>query len=144
MKCEACRERLSELETGELGEALAKGVRDHLRDCGECSRLLAAMQATVELTADLPDGGPSRSLSMRILARVEEWLSPDPQSLPEIMTPEQLARFLNVPLEQLEIESLPGFEISGELRFRKDRVLEWIETREREYERGLIYAQYRA
>jgi len=144
MKCEACRERLSELEAGELNETLAGAIRSHLRDCSACARLLAAMQGVEELAAVLPDGGPSHSLSVRILARVEEWLSPDPQSLPEIMTPEQLARFLNVPLEQLEVGSLPGFEIGGELRFRKDRVLEWIEAREREYERGRIYARFRA
>jgi hypothetical protein len=97
-----------------------------------------------DLAKSLPDEVSPQSLSLRILSLVEEQSAPSAEEIPEIMTLEQLASFLNISPEDLETENLPGFQIGDELRFRKDRILEWIEEREREYERRLIYDRNRA
>ena len=141
MNCDECRDLLSELEAGELDEGVASQVRAHLTSCPECSRLFAAVKSTAELVESLSDEEPPRSLSLKILARVEAEASRNAADLPEILTSEQVARFLNVPLDALVTDDLPGFEIGDQLRYRRDRVLEWIEQREREFERRRIYAR---
>lgn len=146
MNCERCRGLLSEFEADELAERTAAEVRAHLAECQDCAGLLAAMQHLTAMTDDLREEEPSRMLSLRILRAVDDLLAPDFTDAPEIMTPEQLARFLRVPIEQLEEEmlSLPAFEIGGHLRFRKQVVLEWIEERERQHSRTTFYAPLRA
>ena len=144
MNCERCKERLSEFEAGELAAEAAEAVQAHLDECDACAQLLAALRSTDQMIHELADDEPPSSLCLRILARVDEHFAPDTAEMPDIMTPEQLARFLHLPLDKLETEGLPGFEIGGVLRFRRDRVLEWIEERERDYERSRIYAKYSA
>ena len=53
--------------------------------------------------------------------------------LPEIMTPAEVAAFLRIPLDDLEevFDELPSFEFAGHVRVRRERLLEWIEQRER-------------
>ena len=146
MNCESCREKLSELLAGELDAIHAAGVRQHLADCPSCARLLEAMRTTADMTDRLLDMDPPRALCLRIMAQTGDGFGPDLAAAPEIMTPEQLARFLQVPLAKLEDEigALPSFEIAGELRFRKDRLLEWIEERERSRECDRVYTRLRA
>ena len=143
MNCNDVRGMLSELEAGELSETISGEVRNHLHSCAECSRLLAALRTASGLVDRLPEEEPSRACSFRIRRAVDELLGPEFSQSPEILTPEELARFLRIPDEKLdqEIEAIPGFEIAGELRFRKDRVLQWIEEREKDRERAALYTQ---
>jgi len=146
MECEECRQRLSEFAAGETPQHEAAAVQEHVEQCAACARLLAAMRATADLVEALPDEEPPRSLVLRILGRVEELSAPDLAEAPEIMTLEQAARFLQVPPAKLESElvTLPAFEIAGELRIRRDRLLTWVEERERARERMQIYSRLRA
>ena len=146
MKCEETRERLSEFEAGELSPELAQGIREHLSRCGACSELLTSLSRMTGLMVSLTDEEPSRSLCVRVLARMDEMRAPGLDSAPEIMTPEDLALYLRIPYERVEEEigDIPAFEIGGELRFRKERIREWIDRRERERQSRLVYSQLRA
>ena len=141
MNCAECRQMLSPFEAGELDATAVQLVRSHVAACPACRRLLAALRATDVLLEELPDEPPARSLAVRILGQVDEFAAPS--EVPDVMTPEQLARFLQVPLASLEeqIDTIPAFEVGGQLRFRKDRVMEWIGEREREHERGTLYSR---
>ena len=146
MNCEQCQELLSEFEAGELTEEQAANVHKHVEQCNECSELLKAIEVSTELVCELADEEPSRAMSLRVLGKVDEMLAPDLTDAPDILTPELLAKFLGISLEQLEddIHLIPGFEIAGNLRFRKERVIEWIEERERDRERQRLYRQIKA
>ena len=146
MDCQEARNRLSEFDAGDLSEDLAAEVRRHVEECRECAALLDAVRRVTDLAVALPDEEPRRTLSLRVLAEVDAMTGPDLADAPEIMTPEQLARFLRVPRAKIEdvMDTLPGFEIAGEVRFRKTRVLEWIEGREMTRGPGMRYGVLRA
>lgn len=146
MNCEQCQKLLSEFEADELTEEHAAKVHKHVDQCCECSELLRALEVSTALVCKLIDEEPPRSMSLRVLGKVDEMLSPDLTDAPDILSPELLARFLGISLERLEddIHLIPGFEIAGQLRFRKERVLEWIEERERVRERQRFYRQIKA
>jgi anti-sigma factor RsiW len=146
MKCDECRKRLSEYEAGELAEDEADAMREHLDACPPCAGALRTLRVVAGHVARLPEESPSEAVSLRILAQCVGPVAPAGKEAPEILTPEALARFLSVSEEDLAdvIETIPAFEIAGQLRFRKQRVIEWIEAREKERERGVIYSQLRA
>ena len=57
----------------------------------------------------------------------------------QIMTLDQVATFLQIDSDQLgEIaETLPAFELAGQIRVRRAKLIEWIEQRERDYSRNV-------
>ena len=144
--CEPYRGWLSEYEAGELTRPLADQVEQHLSGCPTCRRLLASLRRTAAMVEQLADEPPARSMSVRVLGQVHELLAPDLAEAPEILTREELARFLRVSADALAevIDTIPGFDIGGEVRFRKERVLEWIQEREHQRDRRAIYSQLRA
>jgi len=146
LNCRNCRERLSAYDARELDETGTAEVEKHLEACRECAGLLDAIRYTSKLTARLVDEDTPRVLCLRVLDAVGNSTAPDPANAPEIMTSEDLARFLRVTAADLEDElvSIPAFEIAGELRFRRDHVLEWIEEREEARTRQQEYARLRA
>ena len=146
MNCDECRKRLSEYEAGEQTEHEAAVMQEHLNACPPCAGALRTLRLVADHAARLPEELPSEAVSLRILAQCASPVAPAGSGAPEILTPEALARFLSVSEEDLAnvIETIPAFEIAGQLRFRKQRVIEWIEAREKEREHGVIYSQLRA
>ncbi len=63
--------------------------------------------------------------------------------VPEIMTLEEAADFLRVPRRAIGeiVEDLPAFEVAGEIRVRRSKLLEWIERRERASARSRAESQ---
>ena len=55
----------------------------------------------------------------------------------EILTVEETARLLRVPVRDLveKAGEMPFFDIGGRLRIRRERLLEWIREREKEFAR---------
>ena len=51
---------------------------------------------------------------------------------PELMTLDEVAEFLRITLDNLEeiVLELPAFELAGQLRVRRSKLLEWVEARE--------------
>lgn len=144
--CDGWCELLSEYEAGELTAHLAARVEEHLGECPACACLLSALRQTSTLVDQLVDEDPARTMAVRVLGKVDELSAPDFSDAPEIMTPDELARFLRVPPDTLAevIDTIPGFDIGGEVRFRKERVVEWIDQREHERDRRAIYSRLRA
>ena len=133
MNCEEAQTLLSEFEAEEAPPETAERLRKHLDACPACARLFEAMRRVTESVAATPDEDIPRALGLRILSLVDDVLRGDLADAPEVMTPEELTRFLRVPAEALDdlADRIPGVEIGGRLRFRKDRVIEWLEERER-------------
>jgi hypothetical protein len=145
MICAECRDLLSAFEAGELPEPREKQVRQHAKDCAECSRLLRAMRAATRTVAAIEDPPPPQRITLQVMSTPALRLDAESSDAPEIMTPKDLASFLRLSPDDLEevIALIPGFEIAGRLRFRKERVLEWIEAREKQREQNLAYSQLR-
>lgn len=143
MDCKVCRERLSEYEARELPPADAEAVRRHLESCAECRGQRARLARLAEAVDTLPEEEPPESLSFAVRREVDRLLAPGLSTAPEILTIEELARYLRVPVEAIEDEltTLPAFEVAGELRFRKDRVAEWIRRREDDRVREMASAE---
>jgi len=59
---------------------------------------------------------------------------------PEILTLEDIAEILRVtPAELSEVvDQLPAFELAGQIRVRRARLIEWIRRRERDYTRQAV------
>ena len=53
------------------------------------------------------------------------------------MTLDEVAAFLRLSDAQLDevVEELPAFELGGQLRVRRQRLIEWLQQRERDYAR---------
>ena len=49
----------------------------------------------------------------------------------------QTADFLRITRDQLGeiVEELPAFELAGQIRIRRQRLIEWVQQRERDYSR---------
>lgn len=80
-------------------------------------------------------------LAQRVLARVREAArspGPVPAHVPEVLTLRDAAAFLRISEEELAqiLDELPLFELAGQLRIRTERLREWIEQRERTYQRN--------
>ena len=72
---------------------------------------------------------------VRMQAMIETALA-EPADAPvvgEILTPDELARYLKLPPDAIDATELPGFVVAGRLRFRKSRIDQWIAEQERLY-----------
>ena len=54
------------------------------------------------------------------------------------MTLDEVGEFLRIGPETLSeiAEELPAFELGGQVRVRRERLLEWVRRREQDYARG--------
>lgn len=131
MSCDVTYEDLSRFESGELDADRAREIQAHAEDCVTCRRRLAALGSLDEALSGWPRHEPSagavlqahRALSAEVRGRRE----------PELMTLDEVAEFLRITLDELEeiVLELPCFELAGQLRVRRSRLIEWVESRER-------------
>jgi len=135
MSCEIAYEELAAFADGDLDASRLEEIRKHICGCGRCRKRLAALRrsdALLAATRPLPPPGSAILAARRALSEVTR-----PRQLPEIMTLAEAAEFLRITPEQLGevVEELPAFELAGQIRVRRQRLLEWIEQRERDYSR---------
>jgi len=71
MNCSAARARLSEFIDRELAAAESRAVGAHLRECGECARVLRETQDALSLLHELPRQRPTGSVASAVLDRLE-------------------------------------------------------------------------
>jgi len=131
MDCDVTYEDLSRLLAGDLGAEQARDIEAHAAACGACRRRLSALASLDDALRALPRHEPSpgavlrtrRALSAEVRGRRE----------PELMTLDEVAEFLRITLDDLEeiVLELPCFELAGQLRVRRSRLIEWVESRER-------------
>ena len=137
MPCEVTNEELSRFAASELAPNEAAAVEDHLRSCEGCRRRLRALRALDIALSELPRLEPSAEalLHTRRALSAEVRAVPPP---PELMTLGDVADTLRISLDELEeiVLDLPAFELAGQLRVRRGKLVEWIEARERAWARS--------
>lgn len=130
MSCDACR-RILESDD----EAPSPELLEHLEACAACRRLRDEFARLDALCAGLPFSPPSETRRLEILEAVRRALvEEDPSSLThDVLTLEEVAAFLRIPVDELAhaLPGMPTFEIAGHVRIRRERLLAWIEERER-------------
>lgn len=141
MPCEVTYDELAAFSTGDLSQARADDIRRHVEQCPACMRRLDALRKTDRALGALPPMEPSATAILRARRALSE--TQHPQSEPEVMTLEDVARFLRLSLDELSdlVEELPAFELGGQIRVRRARLVEWIEQRERRYGRGTAHSR---
>lgn len=135
MSCDIAYEELAAFADGDLNPSRLEEIREHLAGCGACRKRLDALSrsdALLAATRRLPPSGSAILAARRALSEVIRR-----RQVPEIMTLAEAAEFLRVTPDQLGevVEELPAFELGGQIRLRRQRLLEWIEHRERDYSR---------
>ena len=137
MRCQRVKELLSQFEKGELSPALAKELEEHMSSCPECKRVVEDFTLLSRLSKEdeAHDAGEDRLA--RVLSSIKERLREEEKSHfageKEVLTLEEAAAFLRVSSDEitLELDSLPVFRIGNRLRIRRNRLLQWIEEREK-------------
>lgn len=135
MKCDFSYEDLAQYAAGELGAVTAAELAEHLAGCPQCTRRLAALtQADAALRA-LPPVAPAAEALLTCRHALAQELRRGPE--PEVMTLDQVGAYLALePAALAEIAGeLPAFELAGQVRIRRSKLLEWIAQRERDYQR---------
>ena len=135
MNCDVIYEELAAFAAGEVDAERQAEIRRHVAACDRCRRRLAALErADAALGRMRPARPPAEAVlaARRALADAIR-----PVRAPEIMTLDEVAELLRVTPEQLGevVEELPAFELAGQVRVRRQRLIEWIGQRERDYTR---------
>lgn len=133
MDCGVTREELACLSAGDLTPERARAVRTHVATCGACRSQLEAIERLDAALALLPHAEPPSSALLNVRRAVSQELRGS--GAPEVMTLDEAAAFLRISLDDLEelILELPAFELAGQLRIRRSRLIEWVTARERAY-----------
>ncbi len=138
MGCEITYEELAAFAAGDCEAARTGEIEEHLSGCDRCRDRLEALR-----DVDSALGSPRRAEpSARAVLEARRAISRELRgtSSPEIMTLDEVAEFLRLAPDQLEeiAEGLPAFELAGQLRVRRERLVEWVEQRELVYVRRNI------
>jgi len=133
MSCNLTYEELAEFAAGDVDESRAHVIERHVVECEACRHRLGVLSQLDSALRQLPRSEPSAAA----LLKVRRILSAELRTsrTPEIMTLDDVARFLRIDDDALGeiVEDLPAFEIGGEIRVRRTRLIEWVEQRELAY-----------
>lgn len=136
MDCGVTHEELAAFAAGDPEPGRAAQLEAHTATCARCRGRLDALRRVDALLGRLPRFQPPP----KALLKARRALSPELRrtGLPEILTLEEAAAFLRISLDDLEeiVLELPAFELAGQLRIRRTRLIEWVEARERSYRRS--------
>ena len=135
MDCEIAYEELAAFADGDLEAGRLREIREHLQCCRGCADRLRALQMTDAVLESIPRVQPSAGAILAARRAVSATIRRP--LFPEIMTLADAAEFLRITPDQLGeiVEELPAFELSGQVRVRRERLLEWVQQRERDYVR---------
>ena len=135
MDCKIDYEELAAFAAGELEGELEGEIGRHLGECERCRTRLAALEKTDEALKRVGPYRPSAGALLRIRGALAQEVR-GPAGL-EIMTLAEAGEFLRLTGKQLgEIAGeLPAFELAGQIRIRRTRLIEWLQQREQAYAR---------
>ena len=135
MSCEIAGEDLSRYAAGDCDAETGERLARHVSGCDVCARRLEGIRKVDAALRALPPLRPSADT----LLRVRRALGPEVRgsAAPEVMSLEQAADYLQVSVENMEeaLWDLPVFEVAGQVRMRRSKLIEWMERRERQYAR---------
>lgn len=136
MICTVTREALSAHALGEGTPEERHRLDEHLRRCPSCQTIVTEFEVLGSLCRKASPPPLSPTASLRLLAGIRAALGEGSTSLPDhdVLTLEEVAAYLRIEGEDLvsELPGMPTFEIAGRVRIRRDRLLAWIEERERQ------------
>jgi len=117
---------------GELGTDESRRFEEHLEICRDCKRRLDELSLLRNSMGRELSGELGNDADLRIRRKIRESEEKTVTS-PEIMDLEDVARLLRIPVHDAIdlLDQLPSFEVGGRLRFRRNRIMEWIEHAER-------------
>lgn len=161
MECEQIRDELVMFLDNEVSDEKREAIQAHLDSCADCSSELESLRSFKQLCQDWKDISPSREWTLefrrklanareqpmtelevlraaviglsRRVRELEESQSLFPPTLEsEIMTVDELARYLRLSTEQIFdiIDQLPRFQIGYEYRFKRESIDQWIRSLE--------------
>lgn len=162
MECKEIRDRLTEFLDEELPDDIQKTIRAHLDECEECRKELESFRNVLNVCHQWKGIQPSRDwesefkrkltktqrppemeieilrsavigLSQRI-QKIEERNALPPTLESEIMTVEELARYLRLSVDKVFeiIDQIPKFHIGYDYRFVRESVDRWIRSLEKD------------
>lgn len=93
----------------------------------------AELQRVDQLMRELHREEPSVADLLRVRRNISTATAP-PQDK-DILTVEEVGKILRLSPRELDtvLPDLPAFELAGRIRIRRERLLEWIEEREKAY-----------
>ncbi len=136
MPCNVTYEQLAALDAGDLPPDQHPVLGQHIASCDACRRRLASLRRVDAALRNLPAQQPPAETILAARRLLSEETRPKRE--PEVLTLEEVAAMLRIDLEQLRpfVTDLPAFELGGQIRVRRARLLEWIEQRERQFSRS--------
>lgn len=142
-ECTRFAELLSSFAAADLDEADREAVAAHVAACPDCAAAVRRYEALASLAtaeAAAPPPPLPSSLARTIRSRAPHTAPTAPVVEHDVMTLDEVAVYLRVPLQALEPElpTMPVFELGGRLLCRRVALLEWIEERERRARRQLL------
>ena len=174
MECEQVRDELVKFMDNEVSDEMREVIQAHLDSCADCSEELESLREVVDLCHNWKDILPSRNwgiglnqklgkaqgqsttelevlrsavvgLSRRVRELEESKAILPPTLESEIMTLDELSRYLRLSNEQLYeiINQLPRFQIGYEYRFMRESIDQWIRSlEERPYSQKYLWGDW--
>ena len=137
MNCNVTYEELAAYASAELPAERQAEIGRHVPRCDACRRRMESVRAADAALAALPRFRPPAGAILAARRAISAAVRDRPAT--EIMTLEEAAEFLRITPDQLGeiVESLPAFELAGQVRIRRGRLLECLEQRERDFTRQM-------
>lgn len=138
MECELRYEELAEFAAGDLSAERSNEISRHVDECDICRQRLAVLRKLDATLKNLPPVKPKTEAVLKVRRAISQQIRGANAS--EIMTLDEVAAFLRISSDDMaEIaEELPAFELAGNIRVRRTKLIEWIEQQELNYMRSTI------
>ena len=135
MNCDVLYEELAALVSGDLDAKREATLREHAAECERCRKRLDALTRADTALGRVTPHQPSAAAMLDARRAIADEVR-GPQA-GEIMTLDEVAAFLQLEEQQMDevADELPAFELAGQIRVRRSKLMAWIEQRERDYAR---------
>jgi excisionase family DNA binding protein len=161
VECDQIRDELVGFIDNEVSDEMQEAIQAHLDNCDDCSKELESLRDVKGLCQHWKDISPPRDweielkrklakaqrqptteleilrsavigLSRRVRELEESQAALPPTLESEIMTVDELARYLRLSTDQIFeiIDQLPRFQIGYEYRFKRESIDQWIRSLE--------------
>jgi len=162
VECNQVKDELVKFIDNEMSDEMQEAIQAHVDSCADCSKELEHLRGVMDLCHHWRDISPSRDWEIELkrklgrtqreptteleilrsavigLSRRVRELEESQGALPptlesEIMTVNELARYLRLSTDQIYeiIDQLPRFQIGYEYRFKRESIDQWISSLER-------------
>lgn len=133
MTCNTDDEELADYSLGELAPVRQTAITAHVQACPACRQRLVELAHADALLQATPRYEPGDAMVLELRRSLAEVVRP--ARLPQVLSPNQVAEFLAIPLEDVYdiLPDIPAFRIGLRVRVRREKLLAWVEAQERSY-----------